>query len=320
MSDASRRLIEVRPSRREGWTTLLIAGVFFALGLVWLYVERGGSPADPLMLAAGAAAIALLAFIWLVHRAQRVRLTDDTIERIDLFDREVRRLDRITAVRTVEDDEGATEVQVSGPGRQKPMVLPTYALRDPDVRAWVDGLSDPVREAFDRSRATLEADPRLGADVEARRRRLKRMGVVAGILNTLGTAACLWAVAYPRPYVMVIAALIVMPLIAIGLAFASGGRYALMAGRPAEARPSLTYALISPCLILCLRGWIDGPGRGGWSAVPPALGIALGLTAIAFVIQGRSYSSWAAAARMAAVLFAGAWGALVVLGLSGVLP
>lgn len=318
MTDTSRRLIEVRPSRGERWTALLFACALLALLVATVYFSRAARLDDPLVLAAVAGAVALLAFIWAYQGAERVRLTDQTIERIDMFSREVRRLDRISTIRVVEDLDGGRELQLTGSGHQAPMVLPTYALQDPRLRAWVDTLSDPGRDAFERARARIEADERLGPDVETRRRRLKRLRIVARSLGILGFAAGVWGWMYPDPYALLMAILIAVPLLAVGLAVASGGLYALMPGRAADLRPSLAAALIMPCLVLAGRAALDG--AGSWVAAPPALAIAVGLIAIAVIVQPRPYRSWAAAARAAAVLFVGAWGAVGIIGLLGVWP
>lgn len=188
------------------------------------------------------------------------------------------------------------------------------------MRAWVDTLSDPGRDAFERAQARIEADERLGPDVETRRRRLKRMRVVARCLGILGFGAGVWAWMFPQPYALLMALLVAASLLAIGLAVASGGLYALMPGRAADLRPSLAAALVMPCLVHAGRAWVDGPANGRWEAVPPALAIAVGLTAIVVVAQRRSDRSWVPAARTAAVLFVGAWGAVGIIGLLGVWP
>lgn len=312
----SERPIEVRPSR---WDTILLTVLAAGLGGMLLGAARfwrGERLLDPVVILALLGAVAMTVLALAAGLAQRVRLTEDRIERIDLFDRESRPLDRITELRVVPKGEDGPDLHLTGPGVVTPMVLPGYALRDARIKAWVDGLSRPDIEALERKRAALEADERLGDTPDERRRSLVWLRRLGRTLDLMAVALAIWAFVRPEPYALVILALVAQAGLGLLVALWNRGLFVLLPDNDPDPRPLIGMSLILPGMVLGLRGWLDTrPIESGPPVFFPAAFIAVAILGLALFSQGRPRLTVGVALILAAILFAGTWGGLRILAL-----
>jgi|GEM_PF-4318965 len=310
----SERPIEVRPSL---WETLLFTVLAAMLGGLMLgaaWAWRGQRLLDPVVILALIGAVAMTVLALAAGRSRRVRLTTDRIEKIELFDRESRPLDRITELRLVRNGEDGPDLHLTGPGVVTPMILPSYALRDARIRAWVDSLSQPEREALERKRAVLEADERLGDTPDERRRSLVWLRRLGRALDLMAIALAIWAFVQPEPYALVILALVLQAGLGLLVALWNRGLFVLLPDNEPDPRPVIGLSLFLPGLVIGLRGWLDTrPIESGPPVFFPAAFIAVALLGLALFSQGRPRPTGGVTLILAVVLFAGSWGGLRIL-------
>jgi hypothetical protein len=98
----------------------------------------------------------------------------------------------------------------------------------------------------------MASDLSLGATTEDRRARVARAKIAAKVMMFVTIAVSLWGFLYPSPYRTVIAALVLLPLLAIFLMVSNPGLYQVKVRRQ-DPRPDLSPAVIFPGLALLLR-------------------------------------------------------------------
>lgn len=101
------------------------------------------------------------------------------------------------------------------------------------------------------------ADERLGFSEEERLSALAGAQTKARILGGAAFGLTLWAMIYPKPYLLVMTLLAVLPAAAIALVKTSNGALTIDDRRRPGARPSVAYAVISPGMVLALRAFLD---------------------------------------------------------------
>jgi hypothetical protein len=114
----------------------------------------------------------------------------------------------------------------------------------------------PISRAPRAAKADSAADQSGGLPGSTDDDPLRRARLQAGILNLIAMAAAVWAVAYPRPYGLVVALLAVLPVAAIGLVIASRGAVTLDTDRK-SVLPTAAYAILVPCMVQGVRALED---------------------------------------------------------------
>ncbi|HEY6371560.1 MAG TPA: hypothetical protein VIX37_13350 [Candidatus Sulfotelmatobacter sp.] len=181
----------------------------------------------------------------------------------------------------------ATVVVVPRDAHQKTLKFSRILKTDGAYDAWFGTIPnlDTVERA--ESRAQLSADPDLGVLPDERTDRIKQAAQFARTTNAITLVAAFWALVYPRPYLPVIAALALLPLVVIFEFVRSKGLYNLQ-GRRNEARPSVALALILPGPILMLRALRDIHLLHWQSVIPAAVILAAVLIVIVAPTSTRS--------------------------------
>ena len=153
---------------------------------------------------------------------------------------------------------------------QKKLKFSRILRTDDTFAAWFNTIPNLDAEELYQSRAQLAADPDLGFLPTERTDRIKRAAQFAKTVNALTLVAGFWALVYPRPYLPVMAALALLPLLVIFEFVRSKGLYDFE-GRRNEARPSVALALIFPGPILVLRALRDLHLLHWQSVIPAAV-------------------------------------------------
>jgi hypothetical protein len=131
------------------------------------------------------------------------------------------------------------------------------ALRtDAAFTAWLADFPDLDAKELAESQESLAVDPDVGFHSEEHSQRIARARKLATPLNVVAVVSFFWGYIFPRPYLLVIAILSALPLIALGLLVQSRGIYQAE-GRRNDARPSLAFVLIFPGVALALRAVLD---------------------------------------------------------------
>jgi hypothetical protein len=138
---------------------------------------------------------------------------------------------------------------------RKPAKVSLMCKTDSVLRAWLAAIPDLDEVERARAEAAVLSSVDYGPDVPARRAALARARMVVQFAGYATSAVSLWAYVYPRPYSLVIATLVVLPLAAIALLLAGRKRYKIT-GRD-DARPSLSLVILSAGWTLMLRAIFD---------------------------------------------------------------
>jgi hypothetical protein len=131
------------------------------------------------------------------------------------------------------------------------------------------------------------ADTRLGSTQEERLKSIGRSRKAARFINVAALIIILWAFAAPRPYLLVLALLALLPWIAIAAIAGLPGRYRANEGN--RFYPDLTFALIGPGMMLAVRAVLDTQILGEMQPVLPGvlIGVLLALVTWAAFREGR---------------------------------
>jgi hypothetical protein len=234
-------------------------------------------------------------------RVGRVVLYEDAIELVELGRgrRRVRK-DEIAGRRLVRMQYGQAQLRLELRGGRKTVKAHWVHESDPVLEAWLASIPD--LDAVERARAEAELlrSGTLGGSEAERARALGRARITARIVNGVAIAATLWGWIAPRPYLVVVATLAVLPLVGLALLVAGKGRYAFDA-RPAEPRPSLAATVLGPGLILGLRAILDVHVL---DVRPVLVGAAVGAVAVAAVLAATAsdFRKWWLIALMTPLL------------------
>jgi len=197
---------------------------------------------------------------------------------------------------------------------RKPVRIEMSFARQPELVAL---LEDRYRNLDKEDRETkmkeVLSDQSLGATEADREAALGRATLHAGILNAAAAFAVGWALAYPRPYILVMALLALLPVLAIGLVVVSGGAVTFDSGRN-NVRPTAAYAILGPGLIVAFRALADWHILG-WSGFWLPFAVVAGILCAALMVgagvdkQGKASTT----VGLAVVLLVQSWGVVVIL-------
>jgi len=193
----------------------------------------------------------------------------------------------------------STVVVVPRDPQRKKLKFSKMLKADEAFYAWFNALPNLDAEDRKQSRAQLSADPDLGLTADQRADRVKEASRFAKAVNAIVLGAALWAWFYPRPYLLVIAAVALLPLVVIFEFVRSHGLYDLE-GRRNEARPSVAAALLLPAPILAIRALFD-LHLLRWQSVIPASVVA---AVVLVVIVARTSANKRRISVPALVVFA----------------
>jgi len=251
--------------------------------------------------------VGVSALAWFKVRADAVRLTHDRFERISLFGIDTRRLQDIIGMR-----QGSHEFAVLVTREDvRPMMLPRYAFQNPGIADWANSLPFlDLQEAL-AAEAKLETDPRLGSSLETRRENLGRLRSVARILSYIAIGIVLWAFTFPRPYPLVIGLLVALPVIAMGLALWKRGLFTLVPVERIQVSASLALLVITPSIVLGLRGFLDIQMFDWMQPLTIAVPVTL-LVGCLVGVADTNLRNLVMVLFFAPILFAGSWGGLVL--------
>lgn len=237
---------------------MILGGLVLVAGLVGIgyAATRMAYPDQVIALAISVTAI-LLAAYWIADiNAWRVTLLDDAIEMKSLG--RMRRLarDAIDGCRFKGSslDRLAITVAAAAPARGTLRSPPLHG--DAALVQWFSGLQNLDEMELERSRAAIAGDARFGATPEDRLRRAARAQKIAGNLDIAATAAVVWGIVAPQPYVAVVTMLIAIPAIALLLVVVSRGLYRIDARRN-DLHVNVGAAFFVPGFALVARALID---------------------------------------------------------------
>lgn len=124
---------------------------------------------------------------------------------------------------------------------------------------WLATIPDlDEREDLEATREFLE-NREFGDTPQQRKTAFKSAHIVAGVLNGLASVAALWFLFFPKPYGFLVAVTAAMPPIAVAMALAWRGRFALHEAPKTDkgGHPSLSLLFMLPAIALATRGWLD---------------------------------------------------------------
>lgn len=121
---------------------------------------------------------------------------------------------------------------------------------------WFAGIPDLDAEEIVALRQRLDSDPRLGANVQQRRRIVARTRRLFSKLEWGIAALLLWGLLYPKPYLLVITISIILPIVGLALFALSRGCLSLNALKN-DPRPALDRLVLMPPLLLAMRALMD---------------------------------------------------------------
>jgi hypothetical protein len=241
-------------------------------------------------------------------KAGRIALYEDAIELVELGRGKRRaRRDEIAGMRIVPLQYGYQQYVFELRGGKKPLKLTWVHEIDPVLQSWLDAI--PNLDAEDRAGAEAELlrSEALGADEDERVRTLNRARRVAYVLNGISVATCVWGWLYPRPYLVAIVALGVIPLVGIATFLGGRGRYSFDGNRN-DPRPSLGVTVMCPGLVLALRAILDVQVLD-WTRL--LVGAAVGgLTLVVAIAVGERTRKFWVLALIAPIISGYPWGAL----------
>lgn len=231
------------------------------------------------LLASFAAMITTDAFV------SHLAISGSAMDIVDLWGKRRIRREDVAARRTLRrgNSPGQMIFSFKDPAR-RPVKLPLVFSIDPELDEWLR----PIPDADAIATAALEADIRSAAELGgtpeerlanfARARRYAQYGASAAV------ALYLWSVVYPRPYLVIIGLLMLLPWAAVGLMARYPAVYQIGGTSPpgtaASRRPDLAAMIVSAGIVLALRASTDVHTLG-WQGLAPwalAAGILLGLS------------------------------------------
>lgn len=232
------------------------------------------------LLASFAVMIAADAFV------SRLVLSGSVLDIVDLLGvRRIRRED-VAARQTIRRGNSPAQMIFSfkDPAR-RPVKLPLVFSIDPEFDEWLRAIPDADMIAAAALEAEVRSTSELGSTPEerlanfAQARRYAQYGACAAL------ALYFWSVAYPRPYLLIVGLLMLLPWSAIGLMARYPRVYQISATSPpgtpaASRRPDLAAMILSAGIVLALRAGRDVHILG-WESLAPwavATGALLGVS------------------------------------------
>jgi hypothetical protein len=122
---------------------------------------------------------------------------------------------------------------------------------------WLERIPNLDAEGIAQSLREVELDATIGVSPKERVDKLVMARKVSVALQIISGLVAVWALFYPRPYLLSWGVLALMPWVAIGLCIGFRGLFTLEDAGIKTARPDLTAMLILPGFLLALRALAD---------------------------------------------------------------
>jgi hypothetical protein len=204
----------------------------------------------------------------------RLAISGGVLDIVDIWGVRRMRREDIADRRTVRrgNSPGQVIFTFKDPARRA-VKLPLVFSIDPQFDEWLR----PIPDADAIAAAALEADIRsaaeLGGSPEERLANFARARQYAQYGASAALALYLWSVLYPRPYLVIIGLLMLLPWAAVGLMVRYPGVYQVAGTSPpstpaASRRPDLAAMILSAGIVLALRATMDVHTLG-WEALAP---------------------------------------------------
>jgi hypothetical protein len=234
----------------------LLGGIALVAGSLGMWYFGTGhemrNPQQPAFMAAVCFFFVLLgAYLILYALRTSVTLRADAIIVQEVFTCKTLLRADIAARRVLPTQYVSTLVLNPRASHQKKLKLGLALRTDAAFSAWLADIPDLDAKELGESRKALAVDPDLGFNSEQRSQAIAHAKQLAKPLNLAAVVSFFWGIIFPRPHLLVVAILSLLPLIALGLLIRSQGIYQVE-GRRNDARPSLSLVLIFPGLALAV--------------------------------------------------------------------
>jgi len=244
-----------------GWSIFLAlsAAAMFVGGMIGTWFAATGALKNPdsrIWLVGLGVAIAVFGLFCLLSLFQsRVRLFQDRIEVEELTSVRIMKRDEIRGWRLLPTSPPVYVFEPTDSARRSVKVAKMFRL-DVEFTDWVYSLPNLDVVDAQASKAEILSDTNLGATPGDRMETLARSKRIARVVNFATYAAITWGWFYPRPYELAIAALVVLPWIAVWVMKRSCGLIRSDQFRN-DKHPDVAIPLIMPGMILTLRSVTD---------------------------------------------------------------
>jgi len=232
--------------------SLVTAGVLAvaaALGCGWMLLAAL-SPGLAWVIGTASAVAAALAVAFWNDAVTVCTIRPEGIEKTGLFGHRELPRSAIVGIRSGEIRSRYWLVAVDGP------VLAVSSRVHRLAEDWFVSLRDLDVEDVKAVREVLDSDPRLGANQPARRRTIAQWRRAADKAGWAMTALFFWTLLYPKPYLLVITLVAILPVLALGIHSVARGWLSLNAIKT-DPRPQIDQILLMPPLLLMLRALLD---------------------------------------------------------------
>lgn len=222
--------------------------------LVYLGVHDAGQGPSIVLLWCGVGLGVLAGLMASSCAVSRMTLSAGSIEVRGLFSSRELRRDAIIGRRLLPTR--GKPIQVLVPRNGRALRLDSGYPRDAVLDGWIDSLPDLDKQERDASEAQLAADRTYGASPQERLEHLANARKIAKVANGAALVICAWGYIFPRPYPLAIAALTLLPWVAVVLVAWSKGLIRFDTTRN-DVRPNVASLLLLPGAALALRALSD---------------------------------------------------------------
>ncbi|MBS0577903.1 MAG: hypothetical protein JSR36_01420 [Proteobacteria bacterium] len=174
---------------------------------------------------------------------------------------------------------------------RKPLRIPQVFATDAYFARWLD----PIPDADAAAAAALDAEVanarELGDTPEQRRARFARAKQFANLAVFIGPAIYFCSVVYPRPYVLLVALLVLLPWVALAMMARPRGLYQFSGGKE-TGRPNLAPALFGVSAVLALLAVGNVHVLTWWGLIPWAVA-----AAASFAVAARKSAGYQASGQ-----------------------
>lgn len=212
--------------------------------------------------------------IWSVLR-NRVLVFPDRIEVRGFLRTRMLGRDQILGTKIDPNPKDARFVLVPRDSAEKPINIDSMIKLDEAFFDWLGDVPYLDDRESQQALAEIANDSTIGATPDERLEALKKGKRLARAINAVGIFSGLWGLFYPRPYELVIAILVFLPLVALALIACSKGIIRVDQNKN-DPHPSLALAIMVPALALAIRS-LAGLYVVRWSN---ALWLAIGIGAL----------------------------------------
>ena len=294
---------EQRPTMPQGayLVALVLTLICLGLGVSFLVIGEAGAHWLPFGFAAFFGFLTVCAL--LDSRSGYVRTHSDRIEVKSLGQVQELKLEDIASAKR--DPEYGTVTLIHKNDASKNIFLGSEQLSGPKLRAIVDAVPDYEEIQERREEKELLADSSLGATISERKDRLGQARRLAKPLAVSAWVIAIWALFWPKPYLLAVLLCALMPLAGLLLAVAKPAAFSARDSRQEGPSANVMAMFVLPSLALGLRAMLDTAFQEGWKAVAFAIALGVipwGLTA--WRVRARERRSF----LVAAVFYWIAWG------------